>query len=186
MGTINLKSSKLAIASIAAYAAMLGPTNAAYAATESANGEAAIVQPLTLIKRDDLNMGTIIPGVSADVVTLNVNGSRSSGGNVSLIGANHQVARFAGQGSLGQLVIISIDPSTNLTGPGPNMLMNNFQFGPDNSVPGTYLPLGVGGNIVLLDPSGVYGFVVGADLAVGAGQPGGTYSGTFTVTADYL
>ena len=144
------------------------------------------MQPLTLIKRDDLNMGVIIAGNNADIVTLNVNGTRSSGGNVSLTGSSHQVARFAGQGSIGQLVTISIDNSTNLTGPGPQMLMNNFQFGPDSTAPGTYLPTGLGGNIVLLDPSGVYGFVVGADLAVGANQPGGTYSGTFDVTADYL
>ena len=183
----NQSKLKLSVYSIAASAAMLGTHGAAMAETEATNAEAAVVTPLTLIKRADLDMGTIVPSASADTVTLSTNGTRSSGsGNVTLIGSNHQVARFAGQGSLGQLVLISIDTSTNLTGPGPQMVMDNFQFGPDTTLPGTYLPTGLGGNIVLLDPSGAYGFVVGADLAVGANQPGGQYSGTFDVTADYF
>jgi len=187
MGQKIIKSGrKLVITCIAATAAMLGSTGVAHAETEAGVAEAAVVTPLTLVKRDDLHMGTIIPSGSADIVTLNVNGNRTSGANVTLIGNSHRVARFAGQGSLGQLVIISIDTSTSLTGPGPNMLMNNFQFGPDTTLPGTYLPTGPTGNVVLLDPSGVYGFVVGADLAVGANQPGGQYSGTFDVTADYF
>jgi hypothetical protein len=185
--TLSKRGHRSAISLCAAAAAIFAAASPAFAETAVGSSEAAVVTPLSLVKRDDLSMGTIITGTTADTVTLAVDGTRSSsGGHVTFIGSTHAVARFAGQGALSQSVIITISTSTNLTGPGPQMLMDNFQFGPDSTVPGTYLPVGTGGNIVLTDPSGVYGFVVGADLAVGANQPSGTYSGTFDVTADYL
>jgi hypothetical protein len=166
-------------------AAPVASISTAYADTKPADGVAAVVTPLSLVKRADLDMGIIIPGNSPSTVTLETDGTRSSTGTVTLTGTDHNVARFAGLGSQNQRVEIDLPTSINLTGPGPSMVMDNFDFGPDATLPGTYARVGSTNGIDLLDPTGAFGFVVGATLQVGGNQPGGTYTGSFDVTADY-
>ena len=186
MGQKIIKSGrKLAITYIAAAAAMLGSTSGAHAETEPGDAVAAVVTPLTIIKRADLDMGRMIAGTAGGTVTLDVSGARTATGTVTLIGTDFGLARFAGQGTTNQRVQIQLPNNINLTGPGPQMRMDNFEFGPDATLPGTYIRLGNSPNIRLQDPSGAFGFVVGADLDVGANQPGGVYSATFDVTANY-
>jgi Domain of unknown function (DUF4402) len=67
-------------------------------------------------------------------------------------------------------VVISFTPGS-LTGPGPAMTITNF-----TTNAGANPKLSGGGRLT---------FSVGADLVVNSGQPGGSYSGTYSVTVVY-
>ncbi|NJM51197.1 MAG: DUF4402 domain-containing protein [Sphingomonadales bacterium] len=166
------------------------------AAAMAANGQGTtkttLVRPMTLVKVADLDMGRILPGPAASTVTVDVNGTRTKTGPATLIGTDFQPARFAGEGdpngpSTGGFgrARITLPNQIFLTGPGPQMRLNNFRFGPDSLVAPSIIQNGNSPNIRLTRPDRVFGFVVGGTLAVGANQPGGIYTGTFTVTVDY-
>ena len=170
---------------MAALLAILCPVNSAWAQAQTTPISADVVTPLTLVKRDDLNFGRLFPGSSGGIVTMNVNGSRTAGGTIILVGNDFQLARFAGQGSINQRVQIRLPNNIDLTGPGPAMRLSNFRFGPDPELPLTFGQLGNSTNIRITGTAGIFGFVVGGDLQVGANQPSGTYSGSFDVTVNY-
>lgn len=161
-------------------------SNAAYAqAQQSGRTMIAVVTPTTLVKRADLDMGSMLPG-GGGVVSVNVDGTRGTTGSVLLIGTDFHPARFAGQGAVLQRIQIRLPTVITITNPvGNTMAVSNFRFGPDPTLPVSYLRLGNSPNIRLLGLNGVFGFIVGADLTVAANQPGGIYSGNFDVTVNY-
>ncbi|WP_381423743.1 DUF4402 domain-containing protein [Sphingorhabdus arenilitoris] len=170
---------------------LLCPANA-IAANAPGTTKTAIVRPLTLVKLADLDLGRILPGPTAGTVTINVNGTRSSTGPVVLVGTDYHPARFAGEGDPNGPATggfgrarITLPNQIFLTGPGPQMRLNNFTFGPDTTLGTTIIQNGNSQNIRLTRPDRTFGFVVGGRLSVGANQPGGIYTGTFSVTVDY-
>lgn len=161
--------------------AALTPT-LAQARTASGDAQVAIVTPLSFIQVENLDFGTIIPSGTAGTVTLTPNNNRTATGGIILVGNNHQPARFAGMGISGQRVRIQITPNNIiLTGPGPSMTVNNVTIDPQ----GTLQQNGNSPNYRILPLNGIFVFNVGGRLNVGANQPAGTYSGTFTATLDY-
>ncbi|HEV7233396.1 MAG TPA: DUF4402 domain-containing protein [Sphingorhabdus sp.] len=155
----------------------------ARAQTVPADGQVAIVTPLSFIQVRDLDFGRVIPSATAGTVTISATNIRSSTGGVTVIGNDFRVARFAGRGVVLQRVRIRITPSAiSLTGPGAPMTVDNFTIGPDSSL----LQLGTSPNYIIQSLSGVFWFNVGGRLSVNANQAPGTYSGTFTATLDYV
>lgn len=157
---------------------------AAQQARAPAQTEAIILRPLSFFLVDDLNFGDIIPNpAAAGTVRLQPNGTRTATGGVVLVGNTHQPARFAGLGRFNQQVAISLQSNTIwITGPGPRMRVRNFEIGSTPTATLSTTPL----RFRLSSPLGAFNFPVGGILEVGANQPPGDYTGTFTITLNYL
>ena len=179
-GTRNCRDARraLTIGAIAASAGLYAP---AYAADMSGTVNAAVVRPNTLIKTDDLDFGTMISGPTGGTVSINaVTGARTTTGGVTPVGAGTQRAIFQGTGGL-LLITVSGDTSVTLTraGGGGTMTASLVRAASTS-----------GGGITLLGstllPSGVQTYYIGGTLTVPANQAAGDYSGTFTLTVNYL
>jgi spore coat protein U-like protein len=155
----------------------------ARADTFSGDAQISVLRPLAFIQVENLDFGSIISGATAGTVTLSPTNVRTATGGVTLKGAGFQNARFAGMGVVTQRVRIRITPNTiTLTGPGPAMTVDNFTINPGT----TLQQIGASPNYRILPLNGIFSFNVGGRLNVGANQPAGSYSGTFTATLDYL
>ena len=166
---------------IAAAAAGMLACHPAMAANQPGTATSVVVRPNTLVKVDDLDFGTLAAGTAAGTVTVNaVTGARSTTGGVTTVGADSQRAVFQGTGGI-LLITVSGDTSVTLTraGGGPTMTASLVRAATTS-----------GGGIALLGstllPSGVQTYYIGGTLNVGANQPAGDYSGTFTLTVNYL
>ena len=154
----------LAIAVATAGAALCPP---AHAADLNATANAAVVRPNTLIKTDDLDFGTLLSGPAGGSVTINpVTNGRSAAGGATLVGNDGRRAVF--QGTLTR------------AGGGAAAMTASLVRAATTS----------GGGIALLGatllPRGVQTYFIGGTLTVPANQPAGDYSGTFTLTVNYL
>ena len=148
-----------------------------------AEAEAIVLRPLSFFKVNDLDFGDIVPSASAGTVRIRPDGSRSRTGGVTLVGAGGEPARFAGLSSFNRQVNISLGSNTIwITGPGTRMRVRNFEIG---STPTAILSTAPT-RFRITSPLGNYNFPVGATLEVGANQAPGDYSGTFTITLNYL
>ena len=163
-------------------AALLLASPPAFADTMAGDAQIAMVTPLSFIQVENLHFGSVIPGSAAGIVTLAIDSTRTATSGIVLTGNGHQAARFAGRGSQNQRVRIRITPNAiTLTGPGPAMTVDNFVIGPAP----TLQQVGGSPNYRIVPADGIFWFTVGARLNVGASQPAGTYSGTFSATLDY-
>ncbi len=169
---------------LAAFALCLAPAVPALAqGTTPAQAEAIVLRPLSFFKVNDLDFGDIIPSATAGTVTIEPDGSRTRTGGVTLAGNDGAPARFAGLGSFNRQVNISLGSNTIwLTGPGVRMRARTFEIG---STPTAILSTSPT-RFRITSPLGNYNFPVGATLEVGANQSPGDYSGTFTITLNYL
>ena len=165
----------------AGVAATLLPA-AALAADTNVTANAAVVRTNTLIKTDDLDFGTLVSGPTGGTVTVNpVTNARTTGGGVMPVGGGAHRAAFVGTG--GRLLIF-VSGSTSVTlaraGGGAAPMTASLIRAATTS----------GGGIALLGatllPSGVQTYYIGGTLTVPANQPPGDYSGTFTLTVNYL
>jgi hypothetical protein len=180
-GTRNGRGAARAL-TIAVTAASAGLCAPAYAAGMSGTANAAVVRPNTLIKTDDLDFGTLISGPTGGTVTIDaVTGARTTGGGVTPVGGGTQRAIFQGTGGL---LLITVSGSTSVSlaraGGGAAPMTATLVRAASTS----------GGGIALLGstllPSGVQTYYIGGTLTVPANQPEGVYSGTFTLTVNYL
>ncbi|WP_428632174.1 DUF4402 domain-containing protein [Sphingopyxis sp.] len=154
----------------------------AYAADTNVTVNAAIVRPNSLIKTDDLDFGTMVSGTTGGTVSINaVTGARTTTGGVTPVGAGTQRAVFQGTGGI-LLITVSGDTSVTLVragGGAPNMTATLVRAASTS-----------GGGVALLGstllPSGVQTYYIGGTLTVPANQLAGDYSGTFTLTVNYL
>ncbi|PZQ23938.1 MAG: hypothetical protein DI569_02970 [Sphingopyxis macrogoltabida] len=154
----------------------------ARAADFGGTATAAVVRPNTLIKTEDLDFGTLISGTTGGTVTINpVTNARGTGGGVTPVGNEGQRAMFQGTGGI---LLITVSGSTSVTlsrvgGGAPTMTASLVRAASTS-----------GGGIALLGatllPSGVQTYYIGGTLTVPANQPAGDYSGTFTLTVNYL
>ncbi len=168
-----------------AVAAMLFALAATPAAAGTAPSQAKVIvlRPLSFFLVQDMNLGDILPGIAGGTVRLFPNGTRIATGTVVLVGSSHQPARFAGLGTQNELVSITVAPVTaTLTGPGAPMLLSLIEIG---STP-TAILTGTPSFFRITSAIGNFNFPVGGTLAVGANQAPGVYSGTFTLTLNYL
>lgn len=170
-------------------AGMLALPAAAQAAENGPNTASAIlIKPLSIVKSEDMDFGTIIPGAAGTVVLdPTITPTCTVTGGVIRSGAC-QPAEFVGAGSVAQLVRVRIPPNARMTvsnGAGATMRVDNM------TVNGSPDLLVVRLNqrtfrFLILHPSGIFYFRVGGTLNVGANQAYGTYTGTFDVDIQYF
>lgn len=160
-----------------ALAAALIAAVPAGAQTAPMDAEALILKPLTLTKLSDLDFGTIVPSGAGDIVTINADtGARTSPSAVLVATSPGYQARFASSGLNTTFVVLQLSPPADLVdGSGNTMRLDR-------------LDLDQGGNpLRILTPASQVFFVgIGGQVFVRSNQPEGTYSGTFTLTANYL
>lgn len=146
----------------------------AQGATITAQVNAQVIKPLVIEKRQDLDLGTIVLGPgswSGAIVRLTRAGAFTCPANVTCSGAK-SVAIYNVAGSQGQVVRINV-PSVTLT----NQLdaTKKLVLTPDNQATVTLTNSGNPGTSV----------PIGGSITINSTTAGGTYVGTFNVTADY-
>ncbi len=169
---------RFAIAAVAAGTLACAP---AYAANQTGTATSVVVRPNTLVKVDDLDFGTLTSGPTAGTVAINaVTGARTATGGATPIGTGFQRAVFQGTGGV-LLITVSGDTSVTLTRAGGGGTMTaSLVRAASTSGGGVAL---LGGTLL---PSGIQTYYIGGTLNVGANQAAGDYSGTFTLTVNYL
>ena len=173
---------KLTLAALAATVAFATPAAAQVSATAEARG--TILQPLTITQMQDLDFGTVLSSAVAGQVSIDADtGGRSVSGGVTAIALDPgQRAEFAGVGTLGQQVEITLVPP-------PGNLLNRVGGGATITAPDWDLD-GGGANDTfqtrtITDVDGAFLVGVGATFDVAAGQMNGLYTANFDVTAEY-
>jgi hypothetical protein len=166
----------LRLGSIAALAAAFAACFAAPAesATVTAQVNAQVVKPLAIQKRQDLDLGTMILGPgnwSGAIVRLSRAGVLTCPANLTCSGTT-AVAIYNVAGSNGQVVRMNV-PNVTLV----NQLDSSktLILTPDNQATVTLTNSGNPGSNV----------PIGGSVTLSSTTAGGTYVGTFNVTADY-
>jgi len=155
-------------------AAAPSPLLAANPATE-ATGSAIVLKPLSLVRKTNMDFGTLITSATAGTAAINpVTGVLTTTGGVTPVPGGVSPAVFLGAGSRNAPYQIRL-PKNPITltraGGTETMSVSNWTLdGPTNRM--------IGANEA-------FSFNVGARLAVGANQVAGTYVGTFDVTVHY-
>ena len=154
-------------------AAVAAPASAgSLAGTAAAGAKALLLLPLSITKVDDLDFGTVVPSVTSGTVSIAADGSGQSvtGGVTPIPSGTASRALFAGAGSAGQQVNIFLAPPANLSD------------GKGHTVP---ISLSLESALVTIDSTRAFSVGIGGTVTVGANQAAGTYTGTFTVLAQY-
>ena len=162
-------------ASVSLAAVWIAPLPASAAtATPRAKATLAVLHPLTLVLKGDLDFGTIAKtGAGTAVVEPVANVMTTTGGVLPLAGTP-TAATFLGAAGSSSVVIIRIPKTAILitrVGGTETMSVSDFTLqGQDKRT---------------LARQESFEFRVGATLTVGAAQADGTYVGTFDVTVQY-
>jgi hypothetical protein len=157
-------------------AALLSLPAAASAApaTKTANGTVTLLGPLTVLKRGDLNFGTLAVTTGGTAVIDPLSGARTATGGVIPAGTGFHPATFTGTGNRNSVVNIRLpNKATTVTRVGGTETMTVSNWTLD------------GKSNRKVPPSQTFDFAVGGTLTVGANQAQGTYVGTFDVTIQY-
>ena len=151
----------------------------------SADARVILIQPLRLVKSQDLEFGRIAPGPALGTVTVNPQtGACTKTGPILHIDGC-QPAEFVGMGQRNAYVNIQLQNITNLTGPGAPMQLTNMQVYTAPDLAGTIFQV-LGWPVYRINTtSGIFDFKVGGTLRVNANQAPGVYNGTFNVRIDY-
>jgi len=142
--------------------------------TKSSTSTVAVLGPLSVLKRGDLDFGTLAVTTAGTAVINPVTGARTVTGGVIAAGSGFAPASFTGTGNRNSVVNIRL-PKNPITvtrvGGTQTMTVSNWTLDGNSNrkVPITQ----------------TFDFAVGATLNVGANQAQGTYVGTFNVTVQY-
>lgn len=163
---------------------LIGMTTApaAFAQTADADARAVTIGPLSVVNIADLEFGKIIPSpVPGSVFIDTRNGNRTGTGGVTLVGGTSGRGNFIIYGGPNQIVEVSIPGTMTVThtNGSDNMSIDQMAIGNGNRNFSTFVR-------GFLGTLGVYQLTVGGRLNVGGDQEAGVYSGTFTMTVDYL
>ncbi len=142
----------------------------AMAVDATGNASASIQQAISLSEDTAMDFATIVADVAGDTVTLAADGTVTSTGTSTFSGTA-AAGEFSASGTPSAAVTISFSTGDTLSGPGAAMGLGTFTTN--------------AGGTPAFDVGGALSFDVGADLAVNAGQTGGAYTGTYTLTVDY-
>jgi hypothetical protein len=156
---------------LAAMGLLCGPACAQSTATATAS--CVIVMPLQIRSESPLAFGALSVGPdTGGTVTIQPGGGRSTGGAVALQGGSWAAARFVVSGEDGAAFLVALPDQCllNSSGGAPALVADGFAC----SLPSPGVLAG-----------GMQAIGVGATLHVPAGQPVGTYTGTFDVTVSY-
>ena len=171
---------KFYLAALAATTAFATPAFAAVSASATAEARGLVLQPLTLTKVNDLDFGTVLASTLFGQVTINADtGNRTSSGGVTQVASNNgQRGLFAGAGTAGQLVTLTLSPPTgnvlvSTTNPADTISISNFVLGNANATS------------LAIDATGAFQVGVGGTFDIAASQPNGFYKANFNLTANY-
>lgn len=143
-------------------------------AIRSATSRAAVLNPLSVLKRADLDFGTLAVAGAGTAIVNPVNGALTTTGAITRVGTSAHPATFTGTGSKNSVVHIRVPTAPiTVTRVGGTETMTVSTWTLDGSA-NRKIP-----------PSDVFNFAVGATLNVAAAQAPGTYVGTFNVTVQY-
>lgn len=150
------------------------PTLAAAQTSASDIGDASVTiqnVAITLTNETGLSFGTITPFGRAGSVTVSPQGATT--GSSVFVASPGSPSNWSVAGAPGAPYAVTLpsNGSVVVTSGANSMAVNNFTHG--------------GGASPVLSASGTGSFNVGATLTVGANQPNGIYTGTFTVTVAY-
>jgi Domain of unknown function (DUF4402) len=158
------------------------PAQAQITARATISANTTVVNPLSFNQVQALHFGNIFATTTTGTVTVDPTGLRTASTGIVLTGTNHRPARFAGAGTSGQNVDISIGAATVwLNGPGTRMRVRNFVIGSTPTAVLSSTPL----RFRIASVNGLFNFPVGATLDVGANQLPGIYTGTWNITLNY-
>ena len=145
------------------------------ASASDASATGAILHPLEILKRDDLDFGYVGVGATAGTVVINPNtGAITRTGGAVLLGGTPHPAMFTGAAKSSSVVIIRIPKQpitlTRVSGT-QTMTVSNFTLeGLDRRAAARNV---------------AFDFRVGGTLNVNANQAEGVYVGTFEVSIQY-
>ena len=162
-----LNKSKIALMGAFAAAAMV--STGANAATQTATAEVDIIAAVQLTQDVGLDLGVAASSATAGTVTLNAgSGARTCSAGVTCVGGS-QRGQFTVSGATATYVVgITVPASTTLTSGGNTMALSlNPSMTSFTSTGASQI------------------FYVGGVLSVAAIQAAGTYTGTYSVSADY-
>lgn len=171
---------------VAAACALLAAATApaGHAATQTGKAKTVVVSRLSFINAEDLEFGTLLAGATAGTVTVSPAGVRSRTGGVTLVGGLVQPARFAGRGTVNQIVLVSLTTATSLlrrVGGTETMTLDQLTIGSTPTAVLTTTPRA----FRITNTAGIFNFPIGGRLSVAANQAPGDYVGTFSVTLNY-
>ena len=154
----------------------------AHAASTTGTGSAVVIQPASLVNTGPLDFGNLLAGATPGTVTVTPAGARSTTGGVAPIAGPVSAASFVGMNNSGGFfdVIVITRPATitlNRVGGGATMTVDSLT----NSMGNGFLGLGW----YFIPANTPYSFTIGGRLQVAANQMPGTYTGTFTINAEY-
>jgi hypothetical protein len=139
-----------------------------------ATAEAALLSPLSVIKRADLDFGTVATTGAGTAVIDPVSNALTTTGAVTKAGSGAHRALFTSTGSKNAVVHIKLPQNpVTLTRVGGTETMTVSNWTLDGST-NRKIPANT-----------TFDFAVGGTLTVGANQADGTYVGTFSVTVQY-
>lgn len=170
-------------------AGLLALPAAAQAAENGPNTVSLVlIQPLSIVKSEDMDFGTVIPETGG-TITINPASSPTCTVTGGLIRSGVcQPAEFVGAGSVNQRVRVRLPAQARMTvsnGAGATMQVTNMDV---NGAPDLLVTRETVRNFRfrILHPTGIFFFRVGGTLNVGANQAVGTYTGTFDVDIQYF
>lgn len=145
---------------------------------------AEILAPLVLETQEDMNFGGIIPDAAGDTVTLSPAGVATAAAGSTFPNGDQQQGIFTLIGGNASAVTVTHDATVTLirVGGSSTMAVSNFAYAATVGDLGAAAP---GSVPVTLDATGNATIAMGADLAVGANQTAGVYTGTLALTAAY-
>jgi len=154
----------------------------AFAAATGGQVGALTIRPLGIVKTDDLDFGTMLPGIGGNVTINAQTGARTTAGPVLAPGA-FGPGRFLVAATPLRIITLSINPNNNLVlnrvGGGGSMTASQFRISYNN---GAAVPVGPNFAIPL---TGLVTIQMGGRLGVGNNQAEGVYEGIFTMTVNY-
>lgn len=162
-----LNKTKFALLGVVAAAAMA--STGAQAATQTASAEVDIVAAVQLAQNDGLDFGVVASSGTAGTVALpTTSNTRTCSAGVTCVGTALR-GRFTVSGATSSYVVAITVPASTTLNSGANSIV--LSLTPSMT---TFTSTGAAQE-----------FFVGGSLAVGANQAAGTYTGTYSVSADY-
>ncbi len=171
----TMKMSLLAVVSVAAPSAIAQANGAT--ATESVGSNALVLANLQ-VTSSPIDFGRFTAAPSAGSVVIGANQASSATNGVTLVGGA-SAGELVITGTANQNVSLEISSISSLTGPGTAMSLSNVAFSNGASTLGA-------SPTVALDNTGNKIVKLFGNLAVGANQTPGVYSGTIDVVVTYV
>jgi hypothetical protein len=159
----------------AAASTMLAGASPALAGTVGGLGTATLVAPLSVVRTDDLDFGTLIAGATAGTATVNAStDARTTSGGTTAAGGAPMAAHFTAAGRIGVLALIALPGSILLTRGGGTETMTVSSISSN------------GPTFRLFPGTATIDVAVGGTLNVAANQAVGVYAGNFVVNVFYF